>query len=542
VPHRAVPLPHVSKRSSLLGLELVVILGAVVLAVGVLARRVHIAAPILLLLAGVALGVVPMLREVQLPPEVVLLLFLPALLYWESLTTSLREIRSNLRSVVLTSTLLVVLTAAVVAVVAHAVGLEWGAAWVLGAAVAPTDATATAALAGGMPRRTLTTLRAESLVNDGTALVILALAIGVSAQGMEITPLRVGGQLALSYGGGIAIGLLVAWIATQLRKRIDDALEENVVSLLSPFTAYLVAELVGASGVLAVVICGLAMSQIGPRIAGAGTRSQMHSFWSLATYLLNGALFVLVGIELQSSIRKLDPPQIVLGLVGVVCVAATLVVVRFAFFFGTGAVLRLVLRQPERRATLASNRARLVSSVAGFRGAVSLAAALSVPMTVAAGGHFPDRDLVVFVTAGVIALTLVLQGIALPLVLRLVQLPPDDDVERELLDAETTATQEVLDAMDDLARDASAGRTAVDRSRREMEAQLRSFERGEDDEADDDQRAIDDYESLRLAIVRRKRDVLLRLRDEGRIDDIVLRRIQTRLDNEEIRLAGTEES
>ena len=514
------------------------ILGVVVLAVGVLARRVHIAAPILLLVAGAALGFVPMLRDVELPPEVVLLLFLPALLYWESLTTSLREIRSNLRSVVLTSTLLVVLTAAVVAVVAHAVGLEWGAAWVLGAAVAPTDATATAALAGGMPRRTLTTLRAESLVNDGTALVILALAIGVSAHGMEITPLRVGGQLVLSYGGGIALGLVVAWIATQLRKRIDDALEENVVSLLSPFTAYLVAELVGASGVLAVVICGLAMSQIGPKIAGADTRTQMNAFWSLATYLLNGTLFVLVGIQLQVSVRDLDGRQIVEGLIGIVVVAVALVVVRFAFFFGTGVVLRTIERKPEQRAALLSNRMRLVMSTAGFRGAVSLAAALSVPTTVAAGGGFPDRALVVFVTAGVIAVTLVLQGLALPLVLRRAQLPPDEDVERELLEAETTATEEALESLEGLADDVDAGDHAVQRSRTELEVQLRSLEAGEDDELDEDQQAAADYASLRLAVVRRKREVLLRLRDEKRIDDIVLRRIQSRLDLEEVRLAA----
>ncbi|GAA4741134.1 Na+/H+ antiporter [Amnibacterium soli] len=514
------------------------ILGAVVLAVGVLARRVHVAAPILLLIAGAALGFVPLLREVELPPEVVLLLFLPALLYWESLTTSLREIRSNLRSVVLTSTLLVVLTAAVVAVVAHAVGLDWGAAWVLGAAVAPTDATATAALAGGMPRRTLTTLRAESLVNDGTALVILALAIGVSAHGMAITAVGVGGQLLLSYGGGIAIGVAVAWVATQVRKRMDDALEENVVSLLSPFTAYLVAEVVGASGVLAVVICGLAMSQIGPRIAGADTRTQMNAFWTLATYLLNGALFVLVGIELQVSVRDLRPGQLVVGLLGVAVVTVAVVAVRFGFFFGTGGVLRLLERTPERRAALMTNRMRLVMSTAGFRGAVSLAAALSVPRLVDGGDRFPDRALVVFVTAGVIAVTLVLQGLVLPLVLRRAQLPPDEAVERELLEAETTATEEALESLDGLAGDVDAGDHAVQRSRDELEVQLRSLESGEDDELDEDQQAAADYANLRLALVRRKRQVLLRLRDEKRIDDIVLRRIQSRLDLEEVRLAA----
>jgi CPA1 family monovalent cation:H+ antiporter len=391
-----------------------------------------------------------------------------------------------------------------------------------------------------MPRRTLTTLRAESLVNDGTALVILAIAIEASSQGVEVTPLHVGGLVLLSYGGGIGIGLAVAWVAVRLRRRIDDALEENVVALLSPFTAYLIAELIGASGVLAVVVCGLAMSQVGPRIAGAGTRSQMTAVWSLATHLLNGALFVLVGIELQVSVRGLEPGQLAIGLLGIATVVVTLVGVRFAFFFGSGALLRLVERSPERRATLMSNRARFVSATAGFRGAVSLAAALSVPMTVAAGGRFPDRDLVVFVTAGTIAVTLVVQGLLLPLVLRRAQLPPDEDVERELLDAEVTSTKEALDALPGLAREVSAGDRAVRRSRRELEAQLRSFEADEDDEPDEDQQAVAEYEALRLALVRHKREVLVRLRDERRIDDIVLRRIQTRLDQEEIRLADAD--
>jgi CPA1 family monovalent cation:H+ antiporter len=319
---------------------------------------------------------------------------------------------------------------------------------------------------------------------------------------------------------------------------MDDALEENVVSLLSPFTAYLVAELVGASGVLAVVICGLAMSQIGPRIAGADTRAQMNAFWSLATYLLNGALFVLVGIELQASIRDLRPGQLAVGLIGIVVVAAALVAVRFGFFFGTGVALRLIERTPAQRAALMTNPMRLVMSTAGFRGAVSLAAALSVPMQVAGGDRFPDRALVVFVTAGVIAATLVLQGVALPLVLRRAQLPPDEDVERELLEAETAATEEALESLDDLAEDVAAGNHAVQRSRSELETQLRSLERGDDEDLDEDQQAAADYASLRLAVVRRKREVLLRLRDEKRIDDIVLRRIQSRLDLEEIRLAA----
>ena len=182
----------------MLGLEMVVVLGVAVVACGALARRYPIAPAILLVLVGVLIGFVPYLRQAQLPPEVVLLLFLPALLYWESLTISLREIRSNLRVVVLTSTVLVVATAAAVAAVAHLLGLAWGTSWVLGGALAPTDATAVGVLARDLPRRTVTVLRAESLINDGTALVVYGLAVGVTV-GVS-TGVSVGVAVGVSVG------------------------------------------------------------------------------------------------------------------------------------------------------------------------------------------------------------------------------------------------------------------------------------------------------------------------------------------------------
>src|SRR5690349_21334617 len=262
------------------GLEVVVLLGVALVACGAFARRYPIAPAILLVLVGVLVGFVPQLRHAQLPPEVVLLLFLPALLYWESLTTSLREIRSNLRVVVLTSTALVVATAAAVAVTAHALGLEWGPAWVLGAVVSPTDATAVGVLARALPRRTVTVLRAESLVNDGSALVIYGLAVGVTVGEEHLGALHVTWLVVLSYGGGLLAGALVGLISWQLRRRIDDPMLENIAVLVTPFAAFLLAESVHASGVLAVVVCGLLISQLTPRITGAAARQQTTEFWA----------------------------------------------------------------------------------------------------------------------------------------------------------------------------------------------------------------------------------------------------------------------
>src|SRR4051812_6376669 len=236
-----------------LGLEMVVLLGVALVACGALARRYPIAPAILLVLVGVLVGFVPHLRQAQLPPEVVLLVFLPALLYWESLTTSLREIRNNLRVVVLTSTALVAATAAAVAAAAHGLGLAWGPAWVLGAALAPTDATAVGVLAGHLPRRTVTVLRAESLVNDGTALVLYGLAVGVTVGEQQLTGWHVTWLLVWSYVGGVLAGALIGLLSWQVRRRMDDPMLESIAMLVTPFAAFLLADAAHASGVLAVV-------------------------------------------------------------------------------------------------------------------------------------------------------------------------------------------------------------------------------------------------------------------------------------------------
>jgi len=523
----------------MLGLELVVVLGAVVLACGVLSRRTGIAGPILLLLAGVALGLVPALSQVHLPPELMLLVFLPVLLYWEAISASLREIRATFRGIVLTSTLLVVATAAAVAVAAHALGMPWGAAWVLGAAVAPTDATAVGALARSLPRRTVTVLRAESLVNDGTALVVYGVAVGVTVGEETLTAGHVTWLLVVAYAGGVLVGAVVAALAGLARRRLRDPLLTNVLILLIPFTAYLLAELVEASGVLAVVVAGLVMSQVGPRVGTPAARQQTEGFWSLATYLINASLFVLVGIEVTASVRTLGADHLRTGLLAVGVVFVVLVVVRLAFLVVSAYTIRLLDRRPSQRLRRVSNRARVVSTMAGFRGAVSLAVALSVPATLGSGAPFPDRDLIVFVTAGVVVATLVVQGLLLGPTVRWAHLPDDDGVRRERHLAETTATEEALDALPDVAARLGTDPAVVERLRGEYAEHLeilraRDAGTGEPDPA---LHLDDEYTELRLALLARKRATVIRLRDRRDIDDTVLRQVQARLDVEELRLS-----
>ncbi len=514
---------------------MVVLLGVALVMCGALARRYPVAPAILLVLVGVLVGFVPRLQHVQLPPEVVLLLFLPALLYWESLTTSLREIRNNLRVVVLSSTALVVATAAAVAVAAHALGLEWGPAWVLGAALAPTDATAVGVLARDLPRRTVTVLRAESLVNDGTALVLYGLAVGVTVGEQHLTGWHVTWLLVLAYGGGLLAGGLIGLLSWQVRRRMDDPMLEAIAMLVTPFAAFLLADSIHASGVLAVVSCGLFMSQVTPRITGAATRQIVIPFWALATTVLSSALFVLVGLSANSAFRGLTSTSLLSALAQTLVVTAVVIAVRWAWTYTTPYVIRLLDRRPQQRLRRIGARQRTVSAVAGFRGAVSLAAVLAVPHTLDSGAPFPDRDLIVLITCGVIVLTL-LQALLLPAVVRFARLPVDNSVAEELQLAEMFTLDAAIEAIDATAAELGSGELVVERVRHELDKQ-RKLLAASGSEGDPVVQHDDQYTSLSLALIGRRRETLLELRDEQRIDDIVLRRVQARLDIEEVRIS-----
>ncbi|MEO6509931.1 MAG: Na+/H+ antiporter [Nocardioides sp.] len=516
----------------MLGLEMVVLLGIALVVCGALASRYPIAPAILLVLVGVLVGFVPHLRHAQLPPEVVLLVFLPALLYWESLTTSLREIRNNLRVVVLTSTALVLATAAAVAVVAHALGLAWGPAWVLGAALAPTDATAVGVLARDLPRGTVTVLRAESLINDGTALVLYGLAVGVTVGEEQLTGWHVSWLLVLAYGGGVLTGVLTGLVSWQVRRRMDDPMLEGIAMLVTPFAAFLMADLIDASGVLAVVVCGLFMSQVTPRITGAATRQLIIPFWALSTTVLSSALFVLVGLSAQSAVRNLTSTSMLQALVDILAVTAVVIGVRWVWLFTTPYLIRLLDRRPAQRLRRVPARQSTVSAVAGFRGAVSLAAILAVPQTLDSGAPFPDRDLIVLITCGAIVLTL-LQALLLPSVVRFARLPVDNSVNEELHLAREITLDAAIEAIDETAAELGSGPKVVERIRHELDKQRKLLAA---DGADGDPMVQhdDQYTSLFLALIARRRVALLELRDEQRIDDIVLRRVQAQLDIEEV--------
>lgn len=584
------------------GLEVTVLLGLTILVGTLIAPRVRLALPLVLVIFGLLLGFVPQLREVQLPPETVLLLFLPVMLFWESLTTSLRSIRRDFRYILPMSTVLVVASAFAVAGIGVLFGMPWEIALILGAAVAPPDATAVAALGRLLPRRMFMKLKAESLTNDGTALVLYAIAVSL-ALGGQITPLSVTLDVLVSYVGGIAAGVVVAALGYLLLRRTSSTIVINVTLLLIPFTAFLVAEMVHASGVLAVVVAGLIVAYVSPRVTTASSRRQADAAWPFGVFLLNGALFVLIGLEVQYVVHEISAAAIGRLVLITLAVWATLLVVRYLF-----QLLNVPFQRQSgpRPAPGARARARAVSTVAGMRGAVSLAIALSVPTSVTEGGAINGRDEIVFVTAGVILLSLLVQGPLLPAIVRWARFPVDhvEDEEYEL--AERAISGAALAALDDLAAEHGVGQEVLDRVRSEgyqmLEfANARSLAREQalvDAEADaldemlgepdplsagtadvvDDsatggatspaaegeatdgtvlqiiatstdvdlaQRSPllrhEEHTRLKLALLDRKREVLLGLRGAGTVDDIVVRRISARLDLEQVRLQGIEE-
>lgn len=590
------------------GLEVTVLLGLTILVGTLIAPRVRLALPLVLVILGLLLGFIPPLREVQLPPETVLLLFLPVMLFWESLTTSLRSIRRDFRYIVPMSTLLVVASAFALAGIGVLFGMPWEIALILGAAVAPPDATAVAALGRLLPRRMFMKLKAESLTNDGTALVLYAIAVSL-ALGGQVTPLSVTWDVLVSYVGGIAAGIAVAALATLLLRRISSTIVINVTLLLVPFSAFLLAELVHASGVLAVVVAGLIVAWVSPRVTTAASRRQADAAWPFGVFLLNGALFVLIGLEVQFVAHEISAAAIGRLVLVTLAVWATLFAVRYVFQLLNVLFQRRSAERPPRGAR---SRARLVSTVAGMRGAVSLAIALSVPTGVSAGSMVGGRDEIVFVTAGVILLSLLVQAPLLPALVRWARFPVDHAEDEEYELAERAISGAALAALDDLAAEHGIGQEVRDRVRAEgyqaLEfANARTLAREqalidaeadaldemlgapdpygtggearsrEDDDEDAGNVAVsagtapdpeatdgttlqmiatsadvnlaqrsplvrhEEHTRLKLALLDRKREVLLGLRGAGTVDDMVVRRISARLDLEQVRLQGIEE-
>jgi Na+/H+ antiporter len=500
----------------------------------VLARTVRVPYPILLVLGGLVLGFVPGMPAVELPPELVLVAFLPPLLYWSGFFSSPRDLRADARAIGMVAVGLVLATTAAVAVAAHAAvdGLDWAAAFALGAIVSPTDPLAASAIGRrlGVPRRLITLLEGESLVNDATALVAYRVAVAAAVSGSFVA-WQAGVRFVVGATGGAAVGLAVGWLVAEVRRRLDDPVVEIVVSVATGYAAYLPAEQLGVSGVLAAVTAGLYVGWRAPELASASTRLLGFSFWEILVYLANAVLFILVGLQLHPILSGLGGTPMTVLVGQAVLVAAVVIAVRLGWLFTTPYLVRLLDRRPGQVTRRVGARERLVLGWSGMRGAVSLAAALALPE------GFPLRNLILFLTFAVILATLVVQGLTLPTLIRRLRLSSDGTEEKEELRARMAATQAALARLGELAgadwtRDDTVERLQglYEFRRRRLKARAGKIE---DDGTEDRSLA---YQRLVRELLEAQRRAIVRLRNQGDISNEVMHRIERELDLEDSRL------
>jgi Na+/H+ antiporter len=509
-----------------------------IVAFAILANLVHVPYPITLVLGGTAMGFIPGIPSVELDPELVLLIFLPPLLYGAAFFTSLRDLRRNARAIALLAIGLVFGTMAAVGLVAHyVIGLDWDVAFVLGAIVSPTDAVAPAEIMRriGAPRRLVAVVEGENLTNDWTALILYRVAVAAVVSG-SFSLLDASVEFVLSGVGGLAIGLAAGWVIRQIRRRLDDPPTEITISLLSGYAAYLPAEELGFSGVIAAVTVGVYMGWHTPELTTPLMRLQGVSVWEILTFLLNAVLFLLVGMQLPNIIEDLSGESTGELIFWGALVSATVIVVRLAWGFTVPYLLRAIDRRAVQRERRASARERLVVGWAGMRGAVALAAALAVPLRTDSGAPFPERDLIIFLAFVVILVTLVGQGLTLgPLINRL-GVVDDGEEEREEIAARVRLAEAALARLQELesaewVRDDTVGRVRgmYDYRRRRFSARTDGDERYEE--------RTDAFRRLMSELYDAQREELVAMRNALDISDEVRRRIERELDLEESRLA-----
>src|SRR3954452_19109194 len=518
---------------------LVGLLGAVTVLAGA-ARHVGVPSPIVLVACGLLVGLVPGLPPVDLDPDLVFFVFLPPLVYGAGFNSSPRDLRAQARRI---GILAIGLVAASTAVVALAItllvpGFGRSEAFVLGAGLAPTDPVAAGAIMQRLrvnPQLSAI-IEGESLVNDGTGLLLYRLAVGATVTG-TFSVLHGSWQLVATGAGGVLIGLVVGKLVCRLRGRVDDTPIEICLSLFTPYAAYIAAEGVGASGILAAVSVGLYLGARSEGLFSASARIEAQGFWNTLTFILESTLFLLMGLafrDVVSGIEGFDPWRVTLT------VAVTFVVVvglRIAWMFSVGPFLRrLIPGDPEAEPPDLGPGARLVAGWAGMRGAVSLAAALAIPAQIDGGDPFPQRSLIIFTVFCVIVIGLLLQGLTLPALIRATGLGRDeaDDIADEARARASTA-EAALERLREMADDGDDSR-ATEHLRELYEARLGHARAPQDERGDEDREHVETFERLREELLRSERAALHELHANGEISEDALRTVERDLDLQEARL------
>jgi Na+/H+ antiporter len=507
---------------------LVVIIGIVV----TVARRIQAPWPVLLVIAGLGLSFVPQFGHVEVSPELVLTVFLPPLLFGAAWYTPVRDFRRYRRPILLLSVGLVLFTTLVVGYAANLLipGLPLAAAFALGAIVAPPDAIAAIAVLRplAVPHRMLAILEGESLVNDATALTAFAVSVTAAMTGV-FEPKQALLDFLWVASVGVAVGVVVALVAGWIWSRLFDPPVEVSLSLVIPYLAYLPAEQLHGSGVIAAVTAGLLLGYKQSRILSSDARVLGTSVWEWVTYTLNGFAFLLIGLELPAvleAVRERPTQDLVLW---AACISALVILARFAWVFPGGYLPRILVPSIARNEPPLPIRNVTVVGWAGMRGAVSLAAALALPL------GFPERDLLVFLAFSVILVTLVGQGLTLAPLIKLLDIRPDTSAGEEE-EARRTSTQAALDELAQLRDTWPDHLPLIDRLADQFQHRMEHL--SEDGEASEVEQERLDHRAILGKVLKAERDAVAEMRERGQIDDRVLRAMERELDLEELRLSA----
>lgn len=506
---------------------------------GALARLLSVPYPIVLVVGGALFGFIPGVPTVKLDPNIVLVVFLPILVYGAAFFANLGDIRANLRGITLVSVGLVLATMCAVAVVAHAlVGIPWAAAFALGAIISPTDPLAAGLIMRRLdvPRQLVSAVEGEGLFNDASALVCYRVAVAAVVTG-AFSLGHATLALVVDAAGGIAIGLAVGWIVAELRKRTPDPQVSITISLVSGYAAFVPAAAIGASGVLAAVTTGIYMGVRGPSIIPARVRLQGFFVWDILDFIINSILFVLVGLQVRTIVHDLSGYSMPTLVGWALAISGVVVMTRILWFFTTPYAVRLVDRRRSQRERRIPAGQRFLIGWSGMRGAVSLAAALALPLTVVGGAPFPDRDLILFLTFAVIFVTLVVQGLSLPALIGRLRITDGGEAEHEELRARLAATKAALAQIEALSAQDWTRDDTMERMRAAYEYRKRRLAaragKIEDDGYEDRSLA---YQQAVQIVLGAQRDALVALRGDGTISNETMNRIVRELDLEESRL------
>jgi Na+/H+ antiporter len=505
-----------------------------------LAPLLRVPYPILLVLGGLALGFVPGIPHVALQPNIVLVAILPPLLYSSAFFTSLRDLRRNVRPLSLLAIGLVFATMLTVAAVCHAAisGLSWPVCFVLGALVAPTDAVAANAIAArlGIPRRLKTLIEGESLINDATALVAYRFAVAAVLTG-TFSLSHATWRFVVDVIGGIAIGLAVGFVLRQVRRRLNHSPTEIAIALLSGYFAYLPAQAAGVSAVLAAVTVSVYVGWYTPELTNVETRLQGDAVWSILTFLLNALLFGLVGLQLRPILHSLSGRSTGALIGDAAIVSAAVIGTRLLWIYPATYLPRFLSRRIRERDPYPPWQYPTLIGWTGLRGAVTLAAALALPLTTGSGDPFPQRNFLIYLAFSVILATLVLQGLSLPLLIRLLNLEDDGSAAKEETKARIYAADAALTRLEELASEDWVREDTAERLRGAYRFRQSRFSARFDAEDDGtiEQRS-QDYQRLRRELLDAERRAVVELRRQGRINDDVMNIVQRDLDLEDARL------